>query len=48
MIVEVIGEIVLPRIYAKIIDTGVATQNVTYIVVACAVSLAPLLFLSPT
>ena len=37
MIVEVIGEIVLPRIYAKIIDTGVATQNVTYIVVACAI-----------
>ena len=37
MIVEVIGEIVLPRIYAKIIDTGVATQNVTYIVIACAI-----------
>ena len=37
MIVEVIGEIVLPRIYASIIDTGVKTENVTYIVIACAI-----------
>ncbi len=37
MIVEVIGEIVLPRIYASIIDTGVKTENVTYIIIACAI-----------
>ena len=37
MIVEVIGEIVLPRIYASLIDTGVKTENVTYIVIACAI-----------
>ena len=35
MIVEVIGEIALPALYAKIVDVGIETQNVGYIAVVC-------------
>ena len=37
MIVEVIGEIVLPKIYAHIIDVGVANSDIRYIVIACLI-----------
>ena len=36
MIVEVIGEIALPALYAKIVDVGIETQNVGFIVIVCA------------
>ena len=36
MIVEVIGEILLPKLYAGIVDVGVANRDVRYIVVVCA------------
>ena len=35
MIVEVIGEIVLPKLYANIVNVGIETGNVRYIVVTC-------------
>ena len=37
MIIEVIGEIVLPKIYAHIVDVGVANNDIRYIVIACLV-----------
>ena len=36
MIVEVIGEIALPALYAKIVDVGIETHNVGFIVGVCA------------
>ena len=35
MIVEVLGEIVMPRLYSQILNVGVETHNVGYIVVTC-------------
>ena len=35
MIVEVIGEIVLPKLYANIVNVGIETGDVRYIVVTC-------------
>ena len=35
MIVEVIGEIVLPKLYANIVNVGIETGNVRYIVITC-------------
>ncbi len=35
MIVEVVGEIVMPRLYSQILNVGVETHNVGYIVVTC-------------
>ncbi len=35
MIIEVIGEILLPKLYANIVDVGVANHDVRYIVVTC-------------
>ena len=35
MIVEVIGEIVLPKLYANIVNVGIETGSVRYIVVTC-------------
>ena len=35
MIVEVIGEIVMPKLYSQILNVGVETHNVGYIVVTC-------------
>ena len=35
MIVEVLGEILLPKLYASIINTGVAGANIGHIVVIC-------------
>ena len=35
MIVEVFGEIMLPSLYAKIVDVGVANQDVRYIILTC-------------
>jgi len=35
MIVEVFGEIMLPKLYANIVDTGVANHDVRYIIVTC-------------
>ncbi len=36
MIVEVLGEVVLPSLYASIINTGVEGQNIGHIVLICA------------
>ena len=36
MITEVIGEIALPALYAKIVDVGVANHDVRYIAITCA------------
>ena len=33
MIVEVVGEILMPRLYSQILNVGVETHNVGYIVV---------------
>ena len=35
MIVEVIGEIVMPRLYSQILNVGVETHNVGYIAITC-------------
>lgn len=35
MIIEVIGEVLLPRIYANIVNIGVASHNVHYIIISC-------------
>ncbi len=35
MIVEVLGEIVMPKLYSRILNVGVETHNVSYIVVTC-------------
>ena len=35
MIVEVLGEIVMPRLYSQILNVGVETHNVGYIAVTC-------------
>ena len=35
MIVEVLGEVALPRLYSQILNVGVETHNVGYIVVVC-------------
>ena len=35
MIVEVLGEILMPRLYSQILNVGVQTHNVGYIVVTC-------------
>ena len=35
MIVEVVGEIVMPRLYSQILNVGVETHDVGYIVVTC-------------
>ena len=35
MIVEVIGEIVMPKLYSQILNVGVETHNVGYIVLTC-------------
>ena len=35
MIVEVVGEIVMPKLYSQILNVGVETYNVGYIVVTC-------------
>ena len=35
MIVEVVGEIVMPKLYSQILNVGVETHNVGYIVVTC-------------
>ncbi len=35
MIVEVVGEIVMPRLYSQILNVGVETHNVGYIAVTC-------------
>jgi len=35
MIVEVIGEIVMPKLYSQILNVGVETHNVGYIIVTC-------------
>ena len=35
MIVEVVGEILMPRLYSYILNVGVETHNVGYIVVTC-------------
>ncbi len=35
MIVEVLGEIFMPRLYSQILNVGVETHNVGYIVVTC-------------
>ena len=35
MIVEVLGEIVMPKLYSQILNVGVETHNVGYIVVTC-------------
>ncbi len=35
MIVEVLGEIIMPRLYSQILNVGVETHNVGYIVVTC-------------
>ncbi len=37
MIIEVIGEIILPKIYAHIIDVGVANGDTRYIIIACLI-----------
>lgn len=36
MIIEVIGEILLPKLYASIINTGVAGADIGHIVLICA------------
>lgn len=36
MIVEVLGEILLPKLYANIVDAGIDTGNVGYIIAVCA------------
>ena len=36
MVVEVLGEVVLPRLYASIINTGVAGRSAGHIVLICA------------
>ena len=36
MIVEVLGEIVMPKLYSQILNVGVETHNVSYIVATCA------------
>ena len=47
MIVEVLGEILLPKLYANIVDTGIATGNVGYIIAVCALMiLAALLMMT--
>ena len=35
MIVEVLGEIVMPKLYSQILNVGVETHNVGYIVITC-------------
>ena len=35
MIVEVLGEIIMPRLYSQILNVGVETHNVGYIVLTC-------------
>ena len=35
MIVEVVGEILMPKLYSQILNVGVETHNVSYIVVTC-------------
>ncbi|MCR5375340.1 MAG: ABC transporter ATP-binding protein/permease [Lachnospiraceae bacterium] len=35
MIVEVVGEILMPKLYSQILNVGVETHNVGYIVVTC-------------
>ena len=35
MIIEVLGEIIMPKLYAEILNRGVETHNVGYIVVTC-------------
>ena len=35
MIVEVLGEIIMPRLYSQILNVGVVTHNVGYIVLTC-------------
>ena len=35
MIVEVFGEIMLPKLYANIVDVGVANHDVRYIILSC-------------
>ena len=35
MIVEVVGEIVMPRLYSQILNVGVETHNVGYIAITC-------------
>ena len=35
MIVEVVGEIVMPKLYSQILNVGVETHNVGYIVITC-------------
>jgi len=35
MIVEVVGEIVMPKLYSQILNVGVETHNVGYIVLTC-------------
>ena len=36
MIVEVLGEVLMPKLYSQILNVGVETHNVQYIVVTCA------------
>ena len=35
MIIEVLGEILMPRLYSQILNVGVETHNVGYIVITC-------------
>ena len=35
MIVEVIGEVLLPALYSKIVDVGVVNHDVRYIIISC-------------
>ena len=35
MIVEIVGELVMPKLYSQILNVGVETHNVGYIVVTC-------------
>ena len=47
MIVEVLGEILLPKLYANIVDAGIDTGNVGYIIAVCALMiLAALLMMT--
>ena len=48
MIVEVIGEIVLPKLYANIVNVGIETGNVRYIVVTCLLMILMALLMRKT
>ena len=36
MIVEVLGEVLMPKLYSQILNVGVETHNVQYIIATCA------------